>query len=287
MCPCCPPPLLLLLSLSIPVFGRVPEPQNVRMDSVNFKNILRWDPPVASGSAAYTYTAEYRLALERRTNYTRICHTNATHCDFSNINYNSIVRVRAERNGGVSKWVTRFFNPYSQTVITAPEVKVASRAGYLDVSFFGPMEEADGRSLTDKYGNLKYKLFYWRQSEPSVVTSMESSQNLETLADLEKWTSYCIRVQAYAPDYNNTGELSEAICEKTTNDGTIPGWQIALSFIVPLCLSAVIVVGMFYLGISIYKAAKYLFFPKYSFPEHLKEVGIGVSISVCALVGGA
>ncbi|XP_018101421.1 interleukin-10 receptor subunit beta isoform X2 [Xenopus laevis] len=241
------------------------------MDSVNFNNILRWDPPTTNGSEAYTYAAEYKLDLQRATNYTKICQTNETQCDFSVITYDSIVRMRAELNSSISEWVTIPFDPYSQTVISAPEVRVASRAGYLDVSFFGPMRESDGMSLKDLYGDFKYKLFYWRQSEPSLVTSMDSIQNFETLADLDKWTNYCIRVQAYAPDFNKTGELSKAICEKTTHDGLIPGWKIALTFIIPLFISAVIIVGMFYLGSTIYKVAKYLCFPKYSFPEHLKE----------------
>ncbi|XP_041439113.1 interleukin 10 receptor subunit beta S homeolog isoform X1 [Xenopus laevis] len=226
--------------------------------------------PPGPSAASRTYICP-PTNVQRATKYNTICQTNDTHCDLSVINYKSIVRVRAELNGSISKWVMISFNPYPQTVITAPEVKVASRAGDLDVSFFGPMRGSDGTSLRDIYGSFKYKLLYWRQSEPSVVTSMDSLQNFETLANLDKWTDYCIRVQAYAPDYNNTGELSQAICEKTTNDGFIPGWKISLAFLIPLCLSPVIIVGLFYLGSRINKVAKYLFVPKYSFPEHLKE----------------
>ncbi|KAG8450239.1 hypothetical protein GDO86_002766 [Hymenochirus boettgeri] len=209
------------------------------MNSVNFKNILEWDPPSAAGDVPYMYKAGCKLKRKEKKgkeNFTNICYTNATNCDFSAINYKAVLHVRAQLNNNVSDWVTTEFYPYAQTIITAPKVNVFSRAGYLDVSFSGPVT-SDHQPVKDIYGLLNYKVVYWKESDPSDVTEINTEQNFETLNDLSKWTTYCIKVQAYAPEYGNDGQFSKVICETTTEDGIIPVWKIALTFILSSCLS--------------------------------------------------
>ncbi|KAM4795618.1 interleukin-10 receptor subunit beta-like [Rhinophrynus dorsalis] len=215
--------------------------------------------------------AGVRITQRRiKNNYNDVCHTDVPYCDFSLLSYNSSVRVRAELNGSTSEWVYLTFDPYSQTVITAPEVKIAARAGNLDISFSGPKQE-DNRHLKDKYGRFLYRVFYWKESKPQEVSIMNTTKSFEVLDKLEKWTTYCLKVQAYAPDDDNVGEFSPVLCETITDNGIIPGWKIAITFILSMCISTGTTIGLFYLGHVIYKATKYVFFPNYSFPQHLKE----------------
>ncbi|MEE6467995.1 hypothetical protein FKM82_008130 [Ascaphus truei] len=243
------------------------------MDSVNFKNMLLWSPPAArGGNGTYTYTAQYKLNTKRLP-YNDMCNnTVLTHCDFSiEGNYGLLLRVRAQLHSGESDWVEIPFDPYVQTIIGPPEVKVTSRAGILDISFSGPIKESDNTPLNQIYGGGRYRVLYWKESTPSAVKTVDSLQNTEILTNLEEWTMYCTQVQLFIPDYNKSGQLSQVICERTTDDGKTLPWVIAVTFMLSMFVVFGIAIGIFYLALTIYKTTRYIFFPAYSLPQHLKE----------------
>ncbi|XP_053312610.1 interleukin-10 receptor subunit beta [Spea bombifrons] len=267
---CCWYGRLIFFYFFLPAFGEVPTPKNVTMDSVNFRNILRWIPSAATGEdIVYMYQAQYKLDFEE-TEYRNVCVTNATECDFSLVKYKSLIRVRTKLRNNVSEWVTIRFDPYTQTVISAPRVKVTSRAGKLDVSFSGPTQ-SDGSSLKDVYGAWIYRLVYWKENTPSDVKTIETDQNYKILPDLDKWTMYCLKVQVYAYEYNNPGHFSPMVCEETTDDGKPPWWIIAIAFISSMLVTAAAVTGIFYFIFKTYQAGRHIFYPSYSIPQHLKE----------------
>ncbi|KAM8976997.1 interleukin-10 receptor subunit beta-like [Pelodytes ibericus] len=262
--------LITLLSLYIAVFGAsVSSPTNLTMDSVDFKSILRWNLPSDIGKdTTYRFRGQYKLDVSVR-DFTDVCITRIPECDFSVVKYDSLIRVRTEVNNTASEWVTIRFDPYEQTVISAPKVQVTSRVGNLDVSFSDPKYE--GGSLKDKYGEWIYRLLYWKQNKTSEVRTIETKQNYETITDLDQHTTYCIKVQIYVTDFNNSGQFSPVICKATTDNGKPLPWQIAAAFMVSMLLATCVAVALFYVGLSMYQTAKYIFYPSYSFPDHLKE----------------
>ncbi|XP_053561940.1 interleukin-10 receptor subunit beta [Bombina bombina] len=264
---------LIVLCFMCSVFGQVHKPKNVHMDSVNFKSILRWEPGrLLDGNRTYTYTAQYKLNIPSIRNYSNVCvGIQETHCDFSRVRFDSLLRVRAELNESVSGCVQILFDPYTQTIISAPTVKVTSRAGHLDVSFFGPIKEPENLSLKTVYGSLYYNVLYWKASSPSEVTTVTTEETVVILHKLEKWTDYCIKVQAAVPVYYQVGQFSEVICEKTKDDGKTEPWKIVLLFIGSMLIVTAVVIGIYYLILKTYKTTRYIFFASYSFPEHLKE----------------
>ncbi|KAM5181016.1 interleukin-10 receptor subunit beta-like [Mantella aurantiaca] len=264
--------VLVFLCLAVPGFGKLPEPTNVRMDSVNFKNILRWNPPPGfMENADVRYTVEYQLDFSKRREFTAVCMTQHLECDLSYIIYRFYARLSATVGHNQSGWVTIYFDPYSETVIGPPEVLVSSRSGHLDISMSGPYRESDSEkgSIKDKYGELIYRVLYWKEDDPSKLLDVNTSQSTETLTKLETWTSYCLTVQANIPENEKEGLFSPPICKKTTDDGRIPWWQIAGVFLAMMLFTMTAALGLFYFGFTAYR--KYLSFPSYSIPEHLKE----------------
>ncbi|CAH2219256.1 interleukin-10 receptor subunit beta [Pelobates cultripes] len=263
--------ILILSFVFFPAFGKVPKPINVTVESLNFKNILRWSMPDTGENVKYTYTMEYSLYFLEPEDFRTVCITNTPECDFSLVTYESKLRVRAALYANVSDWANITFDPYKQTILGPPAVKVTPRAGTLDVSFWGPNEESDGSSVKDKYGYLLYRLVYWKENTNSDGKIIETSQNYETLPGLETWTTYCVKVQVYAKEFDNLGQFSPVICQETTDDGKIPVWMLVLAFLLPMFLVIAVVSSLFYLGHYVYQQARFVYFPSYSFPQHLKE----------------
>ncbi|XP_075053286.1 interleukin-10 receptor subunit beta-like [Mixophyes fleayi] len=263
--------IIIFVSVWISSFGKVPAPVNLTMYSVNFKNILQWNLSSDLGDDAI-YRVHYKLDFNSKNNfYKEVCITNQLFCDLTMVTYASYVRVRAEVNDSVSDWAKIHFDPYQQTIIGPPEVTVSSRSGFLDVSLSGPKLESDGSSLKDKYGELLYIMAYWKELDPTHVITMKTSQNTDILNKLEKWTTYCLKVQAYIPEYNKTGRFSPVVCEKTTDDGRILSWKIAVLFLGAMVITIIATIGLTYAIFKAYKMTRYIFFPSYSFPQHLKE----------------
>ncbi|XP_077150051.1 interleukin-10 receptor subunit beta-like [Ranitomeya variabilis] len=268
--------LLIFICGWIPGFGKLPIPTNVTMESMNFRNILRWNRPAELGGNV-NYTVQYKMDFSsERDDYKYICErTHKQQCDSSLITYKSYVRVRTELNSKQSDWVTIHFDPYYQTIIGAPNTTVSSRSGYLDVSFNGPFVNSEehfiGRSIKERYGELTYRVFYWKKSDPAHVLNITTEDNTEILQDLETWTVYCVTVQAYVPQFDKAGEFSPVMCNQTTEDGRIPSWKIALLFLGSMALSAVFFLLLAYTIMKVYEITQYIFFPPYSLPEHLKE----------------
>ncbi|XP_073473254.1 interleukin-10 receptor subunit beta-like [Aquarana catesbeiana] len=253
-------------------FWKLLEPTNVRMDSINFKNILRWNPPPGfTEDEDVVYTVQYKLDVSKPKDYFNVCMTKELKCDLTDIKYKCYARVSAAVGDNQSEWVTIRFDPYSETVIGPPEVLVFSRSGHLDISMSGPFVESDSKqdTIKEKYGERFYKILYWKDEDPFQVLAVNTSQSTKTLTGLEKWTNYCLKVQAYMPEYEKEGQFSPTICEKTTSDGRIPWWQIAGVFLITMLFTMTAFLGLCYFGFTAYK--RWRSFPSYSIPEHMKE----------------
>ncbi|KAG6932734.1 interleukin 10 receptor subunit beta [Chelydra serpentina] len=251
-------------------FGIVPEPKNVRINSVNLNSTLQWDPPTFH-KENITYTVESISSLFNRKVCVKIV---ITKCDFSSLPVygNYTLRVRAESENEESDWVNTIFKPLDDTIIGPPDVKVKSESGSLHVDFTGPLvvQGSDKWPLKKYYGSWVYRVLYWKKSSSEEVITTDTKYNSEILSGLAPWTIYCLQVQAVIPEWK-TGELSEVFCDRTTDNGVTPVWITVTVLLVSMLVVLVSVPACFFTFSYIYRQARYVFCPTYSFPQHLKE----------------
>ncbi|XP_062955842.1 interleukin-10 receptor subunit beta [Cynocephalus volans] len=256
--------------LLVSALGMVPPPENVGMNSVNFKNILRWESPAFS-KGNLTFTAQYQSYR----GFQDICMSTAlTECDFSNLSKygDHILRVRAEFADEHSDWVNITFCPVDDTIIGPPGMQVEALANSLHLRFLSPKidNEPETWTMRNIYNSWTYNVQYWKNGTDKKF-QITPQYDSEILRNLEPWTTYCVQVQAFLLDWNKTGEWSEPVCEQTTSDDTMPSWLAAI-----LLLASVFAVFLVLLGCSallwcIYKKTKYIFSTRNSLPQHLKE----------------
>ncbi|KAM5281176.1 interleukin-10 receptor subunit beta-like [Ctenodactylus gundi] len=256
--------------LLVSALGIVPPPENVRMNSVNFKNILQWDAP-AFPKGNLTFTAQY---LSYRMFQDKCRSSASTECDFSTITkygYHTL-RVRAEFADEHSAWVNITFCPLDDTIIGPPGMQVEALADSLHLSFLAPQMENEPHTWTMKniYESWAYNVQYWKNGtkEKFQVTAL---YDFEVLKNLEPWTTYCIQVQGFLRDQNKTGQWSEPVCERTAEDETTSSWLVAIVLIASVFVVCLVLLGCFFLPWYIYKKTKHTFFPGNSLPQHLKE----------------
>nr|5T5W_A Chain A, Interleukin-10 receptor subunit beta [Homo sapiens] len=199
----------------------VPPPENVRMNSVNFKNILQWESP-AFAKGQLTFTAQY---LSYRIFQDKCMQTTLTECDFSSLSKygDHTLRVRAEFADEHSDWVQITFCPVDDTIIGPPGMQVEVLADSLHMRFLAPKIENEYETWTMKnvYNSWTYNVQYWKQGTDEKF-QITPQYDFEVLRNLEPWTTYCVQVRGFLPDRNKAGEWSEPVCEQTTHDETVP-----------------------------------------------------------------
>ncbi|NP_001307206.1 interleukin-10 receptor subunit beta precursor [Pteropus alecto] len=257
--------------LLVSALGMVPPPENVRMNSVNFQNILQWESP-AFPKAGLTFTAQY-LSYKK---FQDMCTSTAlTECDFSSLSKygDHTLRVRAELAEEHSDWVNVTFSPVDDTIIGPPGMQVEALANSLHIRFLAPKIEKEHETWTMKniYNSWAYNVQYWKNgSDEKILVTCQ--YDFEVLRNLEPWTTYCVQVQGFLPDRNKTGEWSEPVCEQTVNDETAPSWiVVAIILTASVCVACLLLLGCFALMWCIYKKTKYAFAHGNKLPQHLKE----------------
>ncbi|XP_065397477.1 interleukin-10 receptor subunit beta isoform X2 [Macaca fascicularis] len=288
--------------LLVSALGMVPPPENVRMNSVNFKNILQWESP-AFAKRNLTFTAQY---LSYRIFQDKCTSTTLTECDFSSLSKygDHTLRVRAEFADEHSDWVNITFCPVDDTIIGPPGMQVEVLADSLHMRFLAPKIENEYETWTMKnvYNSWTYNVQYWKNGTDEKF-QITPQYDFEVLRNLEPWTTYCVQVQGFLPDRNKTGEWSEPVCEKTTSDEkrshyvaqtglkllgssdppasasqspgiteTVPSWMVAIILMASVFVVCLALLGCFALLWCIYKKTKYTFSPGNSLPQHLKEL---------------
>ncbi|XP_058379010.1 interleukin-10 receptor subunit beta isoform X1 [Diceros bicornis minor] len=256
--------------LLVSALGMVPPPENVRMNSVNFRNILQWESP-AFPKGNLTFRAQYQSYRK----FQDICTSTAlTECDFSSISKygDHTLRVRAEFEDEHSDWVNITFCPVDDTVIGPPGLQVEALANSLHMRFLAPQIENEPETWTMRniYDSWTYNVQYWKNGSDEKYP-ITCQYDFEVLRNLQPWTTYCIQVQGFLPDRNKTGEWSEAVCEETTIDETPSPWIVAIVLAASVCVAFLLLLGCSALVWCIYKKTKYAFSPGNALPQHLKE----------------
>ncbi|XP_036736201.2 interleukin-10 receptor subunit beta isoform X2 [Manis pentadactyla] len=250
--------------------GMVPPPETVRIHSVNFKNILQWEPP-AFPKGNLTFTAQYQSYRKFQDMCTS---TSLKECDFSSLSKygDHTLRVRAEFASEHSDWVNITFCPVDDTILGPPGMQVEALANSLHMRFLAPNIENEPETWTMRniYNSWAYNVQYWKNGSDEKC-SITCQYDFEVLRNLEPWTTYCVQVQGFLPDRNKTGEWSEPVCEQTAKAETTPSWVAIVVLAGSVCLALLFLLGCFALLWCVYKKTKSAFSPGTSLPQHLKE----------------
>ncbi|XP_051870029.1 interleukin-10 receptor subunit beta-like [Pristis pectinata] len=257
----------------------VSAPKNVTVDSYNMKHVVRWDPDVLQLSPV-TYSVQYQGNFERMTkeNWTEAVNctrTTETECDLLDslaFYAKYYLRVRTEQEGATSEWVEiKPFCPYKDTVIGPPLVKVQSEAGVLHVIISDPVRE-DGNSLRFNYQDLTYNIFFWEKNDDGNTNVHNVTTPMSTaLLELQPWTTYCLKVQATVPELSKQGVPSPVSCSSVTADAKRRAIEAAQVLFITLIAVLVVTFGCFLFVIYVRRTIKYLMYPSYSLPVHIRE----------------
>ncbi|XP_064183831.1 interleukin-10 receptor subunit beta-like [Anguilla rostrata] len=265
--------LTALCTISV-VLASVPQPENVRVTSINMDVVLEWDPPQpSSGNLTYTagFTPEYRPVSGLRI----VCQNQSERsCDFTDHLSNFGIytfHVRAEFQTETSHWVnTSEFATDKDTLIGAPTVRLSSKAGNLEVDIQDPVTRNPG-GLRTVYDHVCFNVRYWEKNkmENATVLNCEQQNSLVLSSELKPRTRYCVQAQVYIPSYEKTSDFSRVMCE-TITDGRAEPWLIVTVMVCSLLVMAVTVLLLFLIGWYGYKGIKFMF-PKAKLPEHFKQ----------------
>ncbi|KAJ6662447.1 hypothetical protein lerEdw1_011860, partial [Lerista edwardsae] len=152
--------LLYILSLFVDSSNSIPAPQNLTIESFNFKNKLRWSP-VNSGSVSYTveFSVKGPDIWEEDKNCVNI---KKLECDFvpGKDFYIIIFRVRAQQGKLKSNWTeTPPFYVKNDTTLGPPKnINISARADSLIISFDHPFK------YTATSSPFEYFIYYWDNS---------------------------------------------------------------------------------------------------------------------------
>ncbi|XP_069744896.1 interleukin-10 receptor subunit beta-like [Narcine bancroftii] len=255
----------------------VSTPKNVTVDSYNMKHIVKWNPDVLQ-LGPVTYSVQFQGNFERTTkeNWTEVfnCASIAkTECDLLDslaFFAKYYLRVRTEHESATSEWVeAKPFCPYKDTVIGPPSVSVMSDAGVLHVTISDPVHE-DGRSLRFYFQDLAYIVFYWEKNENDNIHNL-TTRSSTVLLDLQPWTTYCLRVQAFLAELSKQTLPSQVSCYPVTANAKRRAKEAAQILFITLLAVFVITLGCFLIVIYSCRTVKYLIYPSYRLPMHIKE----------------
>uniref|UniRef100_A0A9J7XIF3 Interleukin 10 receptor, beta n=1 Tax=Cyprinus carpio carpio TaxID=630221 RepID=A0A9J7XIF3_CYPCA len=272
---------LLLLKVSAG-FGDLRHPENVSMDSLNTRYVLRWDwPHETAANQTVTFTAQYiREFRSRKANYekywTSVCVNVLEHrCDFTGaeLHYNGLflLRVRANTSQQSSGWVQIRFCPDEHAALGPPSsLKLSSVKEDLEIIITDPLSSTNQsmKTLLDK--RLSYLIQYWRRSEgPQKAKVLETKNNLVMLTELDRQTWYCVRVQSHDVFHNKSSVFSDTHCTRT--EGQMPYWQIFLYVLISLLLCLLLVLLYFCFN-KMLSLLKNTFCPAVHLPDHIQEL---------------
>uniref|UniRef100_A0A671M5S7 Interleukin 10 receptor, beta n=1 Tax=Sinocyclocheilus anshuiensis TaxID=1608454 RepID=A0A671M5S7_9TELE len=276
---------LLLLKVSAG-FGDLRRPENVSVDSLNTRYVLRWDwPHETAANQTVTFTAQYLREFRSRKDsnekyWTSVCVNVLEHrCDFTGaINYKIffLLRVRANTSQQSSGWVQISFCPDEHAALGPPSsLKLSSIKGDLEIIITDPLSSTNQSMKTLLNNRLSYLIQYWRRSEePQKAKVLETKNNLVMLTELDRQTWYCVRVQSCDGSHNKSSVFSDTHCTRT--EGQMPYWQIFLYFLISLllCFLLVLLNFCFY---KMFTLLKNTFCPAIQLPDHIQELWLSDS----------
>ncbi|KAK2905530.1 hypothetical protein Q8A67_007329 [Cirrhinus molitorella] len=276
---------VLLLKVSAG-FGDLRRPENVSVDSLNTRYVLRWDwPHETAANQTVTFTAQYIAKHNLQKQLWRpVCDDVLEHfCDFTKAKlfYHNlfVLRVRANTSQQSSSWVQIEFCPEKHAALGPPSsVKLNAVKEDLEVTITDPLSSNNQSMKTLLDNNLSYLIQYWRRSEgPQTAKDLPTQNNVAMLIDLDRQTWYCVRVQSRYRRFiiNKNSVFSDTQCECTKGD--MPYWQIILYILVSLLLLCLLLALWYFCFYKVFTVLKDTFRPAIQLPDHIQELWLNDS----------
>ncbi|XP_030058019.1 interferon alpha/beta receptor 1 [Microcaecilia unicolor] len=272
--------------------NKVPRPENVRVHALNRNYVLKWYWNETYGENV-TFAVAFCRAFKKK--YNRGCwdpvlgceKVTITECDLSSnpeIVFEGMYefRVRAINGKEESTWSKEIaFTPSRDTEIGPPskvEVKLIDGSIHLEISH---PEEDGNQSMKDFLGftDLSYRVFTWKNSTNAWEKRFEEERTQFTIPKLEldPETLYCLKVQAFLPTANKSGNFSPTECIKTGAGELSAGLAAAAAFF-SIVITFLLLAGICYGVHCLYRRIKYVFFPSCKLPSNIEECFHEVSL---------
>ncbi|XP_031436397.1 interferon alpha/beta receptor 1b-like [Clupea harengus] len=281
--------ILFLLTYSYNVWGELPAPTNVTLDTLNTHYVLRWDwDREHAGNQNVTFTAQYlaKYKLRRpRQDWVTVCvsvSVSERECDFTtaDLNYLGIFVLRVQASAQThthtgthtlqSSWVNYSFCPDSDAALGPPShVELSGQGrGLLEVKISDPVTHSN-ESMRLHVPSMYYRIQYWRQDTHTQAELVNSDPALVTLSGLLEWVVYCVRVQTRYDFYRKYSAYTAPQCIRT--QGQTPYWQVALWFLLSLGVVFAVVLLSAFSFLRFFGVLKSTYFPSNQLPIHIQE----------------
>ncbi|XP_041802924.1 interleukin-22 receptor subunit alpha-2 [Chelmon rostratus] len=207
--------LLGNLAVTLQVPAILAPPAQVRFDSVDYKNILRWTPPTSSTSLQYY--VQWKIYGESEWLEVDGCQGTQRHqCDLSGVTSEPrewyYARVHASSLPSIkSAWtLSPRFSPRWNTKISPPVLR-------LNVTEQGIVVRVKPPKLHVRkmHSSLQYKIYLIHTSGEEVLFEMSCCSNRLTLKELNHKAKYCLQAQTVIPLQAKSSARSSAKCVST------------------------------------------------------------------------
>ncbi|XP_072556601.1 uncharacterized protein [Paramormyrops kingsleyae] len=161
----------------------VPMPQNVRVEAVNDRYMLKWEWDDMWTRGSSKFTTDYSLST--KSDYTVVCNQTTEHlCDYTPIKLHYfayyLLRVRAEGPAGISNWSQCLFSPEENASLGPPSrVDVISGNSSLTVQITESLT-TQNKSMSSILQAICFEVKYWEEQAPKQGVGRGSSQMGET-----------------------------------------------------------------------------------------------------------
>ncbi|NWS95420.1 I20RA protein, partial [Mionectes macconnelli] len=248
-------------------------PRNVRFESINMKNVLRWSAPEGTGNGVL-YRVKYSVyGVGKWIRKPECRNINRTWCDLSSetSDYEEqyYASVKAFLNGMFSDWVeTTRFNPLTDTKIDPPMVSVSSTDKSISIILTAPEKwkrspEEESISLLRLYPGLQYNVSVLNKKTKKRWFFSISNHTL-VVPRLEPETAYCVSAQIHVTTPILDSGFSKEYCIATLKDKTeAETKRITFGYVLPTILV------VFFISVTCYCVHKYIHVHKQKHPTNL------------------
>ncbi|NXN09223.1 I20RA protein, partial [Indicator maculatus] len=255
------------------LYCSLPNPRNVRFESVNMKNVLRWSAPEGTGDGVL-YKVKYSVygvgkwirKLECRNINRTWCDLSSETSDYEEQYYAS---VKAFLNGRCSDWIeTARFNPLTDTKIDPPVVSVSSTEKSISIILTAPEKwkrspEGESVSLLQVYPGLQYNVSVLnKKTKKRWLFSI--SNNTLLVPWLEPGTAYCVSAQIHVTTPLLHSGFSKEYCISTLKDKVADETTtIIFGYVLPVMLTVL------FISMACYCVHRYIHVIKQKHPKSL------------------
>ncbi|NXP64662.1 I20RA protein, partial [Chloropsis cyanopogon] len=255
------------------LYCSLPNPRNVRFESINMKNVLHWSAPEGTGDGVL-YKVKYAVyGVGKWIRKPECRNINRTWCDLSSetSDYKEqyYASVKAFLNGACSDWMeTTRFNPLTDTKIDPPMVSVSSTDRSISIILTAPEKwkrspEEESISLLQVYPGLQYNVSVLNKKTKK-RWFFSISNNTLVVPWLEPGTAYCVSAQIHVTTPVLDSGFSKEHCITTLKDKTEDE-----TIIITFGYIVLTTLALLFISVACYCVHKYIHIHKQKHPTNL------------------